>query len=604
MNSNEPACVTWVLQEGMVSQSNEEATAFVTSNKVSGFISTIGGDNACSNAAYGQDNVKQGIWRAWMSSVSPEDNVYDRFYNRNERDLVLPNGEKIGYIRFDDPVPANNGIFFNVPGPWINVTQDGDELLLPDDPHFDPYDQKVWTNTDSSGHWLFSNGSCGGSWSLYGYQYPDFTMGVVGSPYSTDYSWTWNDSMMVPDCLHDYPNPANQAQERLYCIYDTPAVNPPTCNLTANPAVITLGESTTLSWTTTDATDGVINPGGINAIPIGSGSTTVTPQTSTSYILTVNGPGGSVTCSTYVTVNLPTTPYCTLTAVPDTIVPGQSSILNWVTYNYPSATDAHIDPGNIPATPIPAGSTTVNPTVTTDYTMTVNGPSGEISCDATVNVTLANVFVTSMNFTAMLQGEAFILGCDNYGMQYPLITCVDPLSSADWLCQHLADNSSMVKHGNWRPWLSTDNNDSPIEAIERFTVTTQRNLIDTTGDTIGTFAGIGIGAGITLQSNKYINHDENGNIIEDDPMNWENTHIWTATRPNGRIWWAYLSWPDDYTTCGNWGGGTNGNYGYIYGDSDDSDHNTWSSIDDWYYCGDPYYAPEYALRLYCVYDGI
>jgi peptidoglycan-associated lipoprotein len=83
-----------------------------------------------------------------------------------------------------------------------------------------------------------------------------------------------------------------------------PAPTPaPTVHLTAEPSTIEKGQSVTLSWTSQNATDLTLTPGVGNVQA--QGSTTVTPQESTTYTLTANGPGGSVTETARVTVTAP-----------------------------------------------------------------------------------------------------------------------------------------------------------------------------------------------------------------------------------------------------------------------------------------------------------
>ena len=74
----------------------------------------------------------------------------------------------------------------------------------------------------------------------------------------------------------------------------------PTATLAANPAVIEQGQITTLTWQTDNATVVVID--GVGAVN-GSGSKTVTPSSSTTYMLTAKGPGGTKDASARVTVN-------------------------------------------------------------------------------------------------------------------------------------------------------------------------------------------------------------------------------------------------------------------------------------------------------------
>ncbi|HYL62394.1 MAG TPA: peptidoglycan-associated lipoprotein Pal [Candidatus Methylomirabilis sp.] len=85
-----------------------------------------------------------------------------------------------------------------------------------------------------------------------------------------------------------------------------PPAAKPTVSLQANPTSINKGDSTTLSWTSTDATQLTIAPevGAVTA----QGSTRVTPSDSTTYTITASGPGGSADSSVRVTVSAPPPP--------------------------------------------------------------------------------------------------------------------------------------------------------------------------------------------------------------------------------------------------------------------------------------------------------
>ena len=77
----------------------------------------------------------------------------------------------------------------------------------------------------------------------------------------------------------------------------------PTVTLQANPTTINKGESSTLSWNSTDATQLSIDPGvgAVNA----EGSSKVSPTDSTTYTITATGPGGSASATAAVSVNAP-----------------------------------------------------------------------------------------------------------------------------------------------------------------------------------------------------------------------------------------------------------------------------------------------------------
>jgi peptidoglycan-associated lipoprotein len=85
-----------------------------------------------------------------------------------------------------------------------------------------------------------------------------------------------------------------------------PAAARPTVTLQASPTSINKGESATLTWNSTDATQLTISPG-VGDVTA-QGNTKVTPSDSTTYTITASGPGGSATATASVTVNAPPPP--------------------------------------------------------------------------------------------------------------------------------------------------------------------------------------------------------------------------------------------------------------------------------------------------------
>lgn len=81
--------------------------------------------------------------------------------------------------------------------------------------------------------------------------------------------------------------------------YTAPAATP-TVTLSANPTSINQGDSATLNWTSTNATQLTITPdvGQVTA----EGNTKVSPTDSVTYSVTATGPGGSANASARVTV--------------------------------------------------------------------------------------------------------------------------------------------------------------------------------------------------------------------------------------------------------------------------------------------------------------
>jgi Tol biopolymer transport system component len=79
-------------------------------------------------------------------------------------------------------------------------------------------------------------------------------------------------------------------------------VTTPTGTFSASPTSISNGSSTTLSWTSENATSASINNGVGSVTPVSGGSVTVNPTTTTTYTLTLTGNGESATYQTTVTV--------------------------------------------------------------------------------------------------------------------------------------------------------------------------------------------------------------------------------------------------------------------------------------------------------------
>ncbi|MEP7312887.1 MAG: PQQ-dependent sugar dehydrogenase [Pseudomonadota bacterium] len=169
-------------------------------------------------------------------------------------------------------------------------------------------------------------------------------------------------------------------------VTNTGAGQSPICGLSASPASIVQGSSSSLSWSTGNATALSITPG-IGAVPVAGGASNVTPTTTTTYTGAVSGPGGVASCSTTIVVTPPPPPplpTCTLAGVPASIIEGNSATLSWTSNN---ASSLSINQGIGSVTPVAAGSQNVTPAATLTYTGTVAGPGGGGSCSTTLVVT-------------------------------------------------------------------------------------------------------------------------------------------------------------------------------------------------------------------------
>lgn len=80
----------------------------------------------------------------------------------------------------------------------------------------------------------------------------------------------------------------------------------PTVTLQAAPSSIQRGESATLTWSSTNATQLALEPGLGTVAP--EGSTRVSPSESTTYTITATGPGGAADATARITVAQPPPP--------------------------------------------------------------------------------------------------------------------------------------------------------------------------------------------------------------------------------------------------------------------------------------------------------
>lgn len=86
-----------------------------------------------------------------------------------------------------------------------------------------------------------------------------------------------------------------------------PPAAPTVTQLTAEPASIQRGQSSTLRWQVSGQTTSISINQGVGTVQA-TGSQRVQPNDSTTYVLTATGPGGSNTASTTVTVTAPPPP--------------------------------------------------------------------------------------------------------------------------------------------------------------------------------------------------------------------------------------------------------------------------------------------------------
>ena len=179
-------------------------------------------------------------------------------------------------------------------------------------------------------------------------------------------------------------------------------VFPPTITFAASPSSIAQGDSTTLSWTSTNADsvsiDNNIGPEQPN------GSVVVSPKSSTAYTATATGPGGTVSSIFKVDVSNPPSPTVSISVTPATISAGQQATLSWTSTNGISAAiDTGV--GNVALN----GNFQVSPGSTKTFTITVQGGGGTATASATVTVGAAITTASPIKHVVvvLLQNNSF-----------------------------------------------------------------------------------------------------------------------------------------------------------------------------------------------------
>ena len=166
---------------------------------------------------------------------------------------------------------------------------------------------------------------------------------------------------------------------------ELPPPSPPTGSIAADPVQVERGQVSLLSWSTRNATSVSIAPG-IGSVAA-SGSLPVSPATTTTYVLSASGPGGTLTPEPSVTIAVsepPVAPTGSITANPTMIERGACSMLSWTTMN---ATSQFIDQG---IGSVGAGGTlSVCPSSTTTYTLSASGPGGTLTPEPSVTIAVS-----------------------------------------------------------------------------------------------------------------------------------------------------------------------------------------------------------------------
>ena len=306
----------------------------------------------------------------------------------------------------------------------------------------------------------------GGSWNRIGIAFyaPTPVLGCTDSGATNhnnnaDFNTSPNNcNYIIVGCMDSNANNYNpNANTPGTCTYDQPTVN-----LTSSPTQILTGSPThgsaTLSWNTTYAVTGTIAqiPYYVPSNQLGSGNKVVTPTSTTTYNLTVNGHGGtSASDTTTVTVYEP--PVVNISADDNqsgiAINKGQSFKLKWWTTG--DATSAVLNSG-IGSVPL-SSEGYYTPTVTTNYqitsTLTVPGTGINASSSDSITVTVYQPP------TAVLHGPANRA----YGLQVGLNWSVTYPVSVTLQKQYTNADGSVINQNVTLTGTSGTYNDTPYD---------------------------------------------------------------------------------------------------------------------------------------------
>jgi phospholipase C len=173
----------------------------------------------------------------------------------------------------------------------------------------------------------------------------------------------------------------------------------PSVTISASPVAIKPGGASVLTVVAKNAANVVVvsSRGARYTLSRTGGKITVDPKETTKFTVTASGAGGKETASAAVSVTVDVKPSVTITAYPDSIKPGGTSILTVVAKH---ATEVVIEASSgvryvLPAT---GGKKAVAPKGTTRYTVTASGAGGRDT--AAVTVTVMTVPRPSLTFSA------------------------------------------------------------------------------------------------------------------------------------------------------------------------------------------------------------
>jgi trimeric autotransporter adhesin len=170
------------------------------------------------------------------------------------------------------------------------------------------------------------------------------------------------------------------------------ALPPPTVAISASPTSVAYGASSTVTWSSTNATSCTASGAWSGAQATAGSASTGALTANRTYTITCNGAGGSASQSVTVMVSSPAAPTVTISANPAINLPafGQST-LQWSSTNATSCTASGIDYFGTPtwSGSRPTSGTELSVPITVPnqrYTLTCAGAGGSASASVVVSI--------------------------------------------------------------------------------------------------------------------------------------------------------------------------------------------------------------------------
>lgn len=149
----------------------------------------------------------------------------------------------------------------------------------------------------------------------------------------------------------------------------------------ANPSTITLGQSSTLTWNVSNASGATIT---LNGNPVGaSGTLTVTPAVTTTYTLSVTGPGSCSPQQSTITVQVDPVlcpSIASFSASPNHINEGETTTLTWSVQNAANASSIRLTGPGVDQLVAASGSLPVVMPTSGTFTFTLTVQSAVAGC--------------------------------------------------------------------------------------------------------------------------------------------------------------------------------------------------------------------------------